>query len=297
VRAARGRRLIFIASFFLFFALLVVLIGSVSQLQLAPGKSLPLLYTTQPDTEAAESGPGGSVNSERIGSLFFALVLVCLVSLVIGAIFSRRLRRSLLIMSAIALAVFLALMWVKPPKEVPFNNVAMRVGALFPGQGGDPIRVEIPEVSPPNWAVILTAVGAAAVAAGLAALLVFKFYPAFRRRRSDETLLEALANRARDAADRIRAGVDLADAVRRCYKEMVELLCTKASVPGVAVLTPREFAGALRARGMEDEHVDHLTAIFEQVRYGGRPGAAFADEATACLDAIRVAYAPSSAPS
>ena len=87
--------------------------------------------------------------------------------------------------------------------------------------------------------------------------------------------------------------ISLPDAVRWCYKEMVALLCTQASVSGVAALTPREFAGALRARGMEDEHVDRLTAIFEQVRYGGRPGIAFADEATACLDAIRVAYEPS----
>jgi hypothetical protein len=74
VQAARGRRLLFIASFFFFFALLIVLIGSVSQLELAPGKSLPLLSTAQPETEAAGVGPEPSVNSGRIGSLFFALV-------------------------------------------------------------------------------------------------------------------------------------------------------------------------------------------------------------------------------
>lgn len=292
MRAARGRRILFVALFFLFLALLVVLIGSVGQLELAPGKSLPLLYTTQPDSDAVDAGPGWSVNSERIGSLFFALVLVCLVFLVVGAIFSRRLRRNLLIMSAIALGLFLALMWIKPPEQVDTERIDLAGENLFSSANDNQVRVEIPQMSPPNWAVILTAVGAAVVAAGLAALLLVKIYPAFRRRRSDDTLLEELANRARDTADRIRAGADLADAVRRCYKEMVELLCTQASVPGVAVLTPREFAGALCARGMEDEHVDRLTTIFEQVRYGGRPDIAFADEAITCLDAIRGAYAP-----
>ena len=106
-------------------------------------------------------------------------------------------------------------------------------------------------------------------------------------------MLAELAKRARDAADRIRAGANLADAVRRCYKEMSELLCKRANVSDVEVLTPREFTEALRDRGMQDEHVDRLTSIFEQVRYGGHPGIAFADEAVACLDAIRSAYAMS----
>ncbi|MCK4681559.1 DUF4129 domain-containing protein, partial [Candidatus Bipolaricaulota bacterium] len=54
--------------------------------------------------------------------------------------------------------------------------------------------------------------------------------------------------------------------------------------------TPREFAERLRSSGMMVVHVDRLTAIFEQVRYGGRPGEAFVDEATASLEAIEEAY-------
>ena len=291
METARGRRIVFVALFLLFFALLVVLIGSLNQLELAPGKPLPNLFARHPDAETAGGEVGWNLDSVRIGSLFFALVLAWLVFLVIGAIFSRRLRRSLLITSAIALAIFVALLWVKPPEKVPLEGAEASGGYLFPEQMGDRIQVEIPQTPPPNWAVILTAVGAAVIAAGVAALLIVKIWPAFHHRRSDALLAE-LAKRAQDAADRIRAGADLGDAVRRCYKEMSELLCTRANVTDVVVLTPREFAEALRARGMQDEYVDRLTAIFEQVRYGGRPGTAFADEAIACLDAIRAAYAP-----
>jgi hypothetical protein len=292
VKATRGRRIFFAVSFLLFFALLVVLIGSIGQVELAPGKRLPSLSEDDPDEKIADSGPGLRVNSKRIGSLLFALALVCLVFMVIGAVFSRHFRLSLLFMSAITLVMFLALMWLKPSEEVPLDKVEP-AGSFILGKGENRSRAVLPESSPPNWAVILTAVGAAVVASGLGALLLFKIYPAIYRRRKDVTMLEELAKRASAAADQIRAGGNLADAVRRCYKEMVQLLCEKAGVSGIAVLTPREFADALRARGMQDEHVVRLTSIFEQVRYGGRPGIAFADEAIACLDAIRSAYTPS----
>jgi len=292
VKTTRSKRIFFAVSFLLFFALLVVLIGSIGQVELAPAKRLPGLTNDEPAGETADSGPGLRGNSEWIGSLLFALALVCLVFMVIGAVFSRQLRRSLLFMSAITLAMFLALMWVKPSEDVPSEKVEP-AGSFVLGKGENQPRVAIPESSPPNWAVILTAVGAAVVASGLGALLLFKIYPAVRRRREDETMLEELAKRASATADQIRAGGNLTDAVRHCYKEMVQLLCTKAGVSSIAVLTPREFADVLHARGMQDEHVIRLTSVFEQVRYGGRPGIAFADEAIACLDAIRSAYTPS----
>jgi len=279
VGTARGRRVLFVALFFLFLALLVVLIGSVNELELTPGKPLPSLFTRRTDSESAAGKAGWSLDSARIVSLIYAFVLVYLVSLVVASIVSRRLRRKLLIMSVVALGLFLALMWIKPPEQVNTEGIDLAGGNLVPSADDNQLRVEIPQTPPPNWAVILTAVGAAVIAAG-----------AFRRRQ-DDALLAELAKRARNAADRIRAGADLADAVRRCYKEMSELLCKRANMSDVAVLTPREFAEALRDRGMQDEHVDRLTLIFEQVRYGRRPGIAFADEAIACLDAIRSAYA------
>ncbi len=290
MRSLRSRRVLFVALFFLFLALLVVLIGSVNRLQLAPGKPLPSLFVRRSDSESAAGKAGWSLDSARIVSLIYAFVLIYLVSLVVASIFSRRLRRKLLIMSVVALGLFLALMWIKPPEQVDTEGIDLAGGNLLPSTNDNQVRVEIPQTFPPNWAVILTALGAAVIAAGFAALLLVKLYPAFRRRQ-DDALLTELAKRAQDAADRIRAGADLADAVRRCYKEMSELLCKWANVSDVDVLTPREFAEALRDRGMQDEHVDRLTLIFEQVRYGGRPGIAFADEAVACLDAIRSAYA------
>ena len=61
-------------------------------------------------------------------------------------------------------------------------------------------------------------------------------------------------------------------------------------IPNYSYFTPREFATHLRKRGMKDEHVDRLTRIFETVRYGGRSGVGFVDEAIACLESIQRAY-------
>jgi len=233
---------------------------------------------------------------EQVRWLLFAVITINLVIGVVWAIFSRRFRRSLLISSIVALALLLALMHVRPPEGPLLEEPQPVVGAFLKGSTEGEIQVEIPEPSPPNWVVILIAVGAAVLAAVLAVLFYLNVYPVLRRRRKGDGLLAELAVRAGEAMERIHAGTDLRDAVQRCYKEMSDLLSREVNIHDVAVLTPREFAQGLRARGMQDQHVDRLTAIFEQVRYGGRESAAFADEAIACLEAIQRAYAPVGTP-
>ena len=291
MQAVRRRRSLFVGLFFLFLAAVTVLIGGLDRVDLRSGEPMPGVFSERTAAQAAGGTTGWDLGG-RFRLALFAIVVACLALLAIGAILSPRLRRSLLIVAAVVAVGLLILMWIKPPEEAALEGMELSAGGPLAIAEEDGARVEIPDTAPPDWAVILVALGAAMAAASIGAVFVLKVYPRLRRGRSDRLLLEELARRAGAAAGRIRDGDDLRDAVRRCYKEMSDLLCTRADISDVAALTPREFAAALRARGMKDATVDRLTAIFETVRYGGRAASAFADEAIACLEAIQTAYLP-----
>ncbi|WP_255167468.1 DUF4129 domain-containing protein [Natrononativus amylolyticus] len=74
----------------------------------------------------------------------------------------------------------------------------------------------------------------------------------------------AVAAAAGRAAERIEAEADIDNEVYRAWKEMTDLL----EVPRPETSTPGEFAAAAVDAGLEREHVDELTRLFEDVRYG-----------------------------
>jgi hypothetical protein len=56
-------------------------------------------------------------------------------------------------------------------------------------------------------------------------------------------------------------------------------------------MTPREFAQHLAASGVRDEHIQQLTRLFEDARYGAQPPSARDERAAVeCLTAIVQAY-------
>jgi hypothetical protein len=82
---------------------------------------------------------------------------------------------------------------------------------------------------------------------------------------SDDEALGAVGAVAGDAADRIVEDADVENEVYRAWREMTDHL----DVRNPEASTPSEFADAARDAGMDDEHVDELTALFRDVRYGG----------------------------
>lgn len=82
----------------------------------------------------------------------------------------------------------------------------------------------------------------------------------------EHTDAAAVASAAGRAADRIdtAGGDDVDNEIYRAWQEMTELL--EVSRPESS--TPREFADAAIDAGLEREHVDELTRLFEDVRYG-----------------------------
>jgi len=286
------RRKLFLLSLFLFlFGGIAILSGGLTGLRFQPGSPFPR-NASAPAPE--HGGTEGAYQATWLARGFQILIRVALLLGVgvgvIGAIVSPRFRRFLLHQLAPILLLILGIGLfftffhpgrspITPPPPAPMEPALPAEGA---GEGYTP-----PAVSPPQWSVVLIAFGTAGAAVGLGFAVWWRLHK--RRKPEERDVLAELGTEAGAAAARIRRGAEARDAVIRAYKEMCDILSQRVENP--TYLTPREFARRLRARGMQNEHVDRLTGMFEEVRYGHREGTRFAREALACLEEIRDAYA------
>lgn len=100
--------------------------------------------------------------------------------------------------------------------------------------------------------------------------------------------LEGVARVAGEAADRIEGGeADPGNAVYRAWQDMTGHL----AVDDTTTATPAEFRAAALDAGMSRAHVETITDLFREVRYGGaEPTADREERAVAALRAIEDAY-------
>jgi hypothetical protein len=97
----------------------------------------------------------------------------------------------------------------------------------------------------------------------------------------DRDALAAVGTAAGEAADRIEDASDVDNEVYRAWRDMTD----HVDVPDPETSTPREFATAARDAGMDGAHVEALTDVFREVRYGGAE--ATADREERAVDALR----------
>lgn len=118
--------------------------------------------------------------------------------------------------------------------------------------------------------------------------------PAEEPEPEDPMALADIASVAGDAADRIETGgVDAENEVYRAWREMT----THLDVMNPDTATPAEFRDAARDAGMAPRHVDALTELFREVRYGGAdPTPDREDAAVDALRAIENAYGGTDGP-
>ena len=295
--ATRTRQTRLALCYVVLIAVMFALIGGLHTIELLPGKPFP---TQQPGAGIEMGGaPTGGWAAEAIIPVAIQVILIFgLAASAIFAVISPQFRWYLIALVCVIVLIMFVLpliqrMGIPPPAEQPAAEAeAPPEVEEVEGPPPVPVEVEIPPVRPPEWGVIMAAIGIALFAAGIALFVIPRLYPLFRRRRKAGTfLLDQLGELASDAATRIRAGDDPRAVVLHCYKEMSNILSRVENTPNFTHFTPREFAQSLRARGMKDDHVDRLTGIFEQVRYGGRQGREFADKALLSLEAIERTYA------
>ncbi|MCD6495074.1 DUF4129 domain-containing protein [Candidatus Bipolaricaulota bacterium] len=290
---ATRQRVFLIIILFALLAVLSLLIAGINSVHPLPGKQLPNPFADVPEevSGASPSGPdwGAQVIRILIQSLFALGAAVMLLFLII----SSKHRKQFAIIFAVLLIIALALSHIhKIPQgeQIAAQQDSMQLGIGEPPPVGQ-VHPEIPPVNPTSWQIILIAVGVSLVLIAIGLLFFLKIYPAIRSRHSnEEDFLGDLGRSAGLAAHRIIAGDDPRAAILRCYQEMTEIMSQAERIPNYSYFTPREFSAHLRMRGMKNEDVDRLTGIFETVRYGGRGGEAFIDEAVSCLQSIQETY-------
>nr|WP_303647699.1 DUF4129 domain-containing protein [Haloarchaeobius sp. HME9146] len=105
--------------------------------------------------------------------------------------------------------------------------------------------------------------------------------------------MAAIGAAAGRAADRLETSTAVDNEVYRAWREMT----THLDVPEPESSTPAEFAEAAIAAGMTREQVTELTALFEEVRYGGEdPTTDRESRAIEALRAIESAHASGAKP-
>jgi hypothetical protein len=268
---------------------LLLLASSLSELRFRPGRfyDLSALLPAMDGTGVALSRDPGALGFWQ--TLLSRVSLVLLVCLVIGLIFSRKLRRELLrrvISILIVLILFYQLL------NVLRGNPAQEQG--FPAAANDPLPPLLGGESLPAFVANPTPWLIALVSAALLALLLGGIWFFWRRLHTREAPLARLADEAQVALADLQSGSDLKDVVLRCYMQMSQILSEQRGITRPRDMTPREFARQLAAVGLRDEHIGQLTRLFERVRYGARQaGEREEREAITCLTAIAQAYARS----
>jgi hypothetical protein len=261
---------------------MILLATGLSDLELQPGRPLPRFE----DIEEMEALPlPWFLDSEmaRYIVLLVNLVAILLIpaSIVCLIVSPKARRRALAMLTLMLCLVALFLLYRNKPESEP------------PAQSQLPLtmpleQVEAPVVNfvanPPQWAVLMTATGMAAL---IAAGLVGVVWLLLERGRRSERPLDQLAERAEDAMEALQAGADLKDAVMHCYLEMCRVLREQQGIRRDASMTAREFERYLAQEGLPQAHVGRLTQLFEMVRYGTKAmGKREELEAMDCLAAI-----------
>jgi hypothetical protein len=266
---------------------LIILAGSLSQIELSPGEtfnwsSLLKGSAFNPETAATELG---DESGQLPGSLVI-LFWVGLIAALIYAFFSAKHRyRALTALAMVTVFLFLHMI------------VGQRVAELQgTAEGVVPFEVEpassvpLPQppayiTDPPDWIIWL--VGGVVVLL----LVTAAFYIWYQRRQKEPDPQQLFVQEAEQALQELDAGGDFRDVVLRCYAQMEGVMRQSQDIKRQQSMTPREFEDQLAMAGFADEHIGRLVRLFEEVRYGGQSSGNHAEqEARDCLTAIVASY-------
>ncbi|MBU1049804.1 DUF4129 domain-containing protein [Candidatus Bipolaricaulota bacterium] len=274
------------------FGLLVLLIGSLDELSFQPGKLLPHAESGSEDEVDVLSTAVTLSPRERLYASI--LVILTLISVICVFVFKK--------VRILVLQYLFTLMTLVLPVLLGIMFFSRFFSGWFQRHASDELVVPGPVIpdsllaNPPTWSLALAAGAVSLLILGLGTYFAIRWL-AFRtyveKRKTELATLQeeqqAVAEKAAQAASRIRRGKPLQGEVIRCYQEMTQSLSKHRNVKPT-YLTAREFAVSLTQLGIQTEHVNELTALFELVRYGDRDDQSLADRALDCLDRFRSTY-------
>lgn len=274
-----------------FVALILPLIGNIQHIEFRPGYD----FAQPVSIDSARPSPMADPHRWTIGlPIIRILFVIFAIGVLIAMITNREARKTYIVFALVAIASLIAIELLVRNRQQPerVDTEVITSGPVEPwhisAEDERNLRPMEPETEPSMAQYIILAIALSSVVVIVAVIILLKWLKS--RRQEEDGEYAELIDSITDAAHRIRAGEDPHSVVLFCYQEMVRILSIKGRIDAT-YLTPREFEIRLRGGGLSDEHITHLTGIFEIVRYGGRIDEGFAARALACLDAVSGDYA------
>ncbi|MFC1996087.1 DUF4129 domain-containing protein [Chloroflexota bacterium] len=122
------------------------------------------------------------------------------------------------------------------------------------------------EANPQPWMLPLIMIGVAVV---VAVITFFTYNFLSNRKSGDQPEFQDFADNAQNALKAIKEDkIDFNNVIIRCYAEMNQTLRIENGIQRDQAMTTNEFEQELLAKGFPAQPVQHLTQLFERVRYG-----------------------------
>jgi len=263
---------------------LFLLAAGLSGLELLPGHRF--LWSETTISSQVGSAPGSFELSPFwkvvIAVVFWVLFPWSLLYVIFSASARKRVLRDI-----VWVLSFLVVLYLLARALQQFAGLPQRSDAQAPGSSA-------PIESPPNVAEFISnppAWLAFVISLILIVLVLGVIWYFWKRSRRHENPLQLLVQEAHEALHSLRAGRNWKDTVVRCYREMSRTLSEHKGLRRPSAMTPREFEEHLQSIGLRDEHIQRLTRLFEEVRYGAKTSDERKErEAALCLEAIVQAY-------
>lgn len=257
----------------------IVLASTLSSVELAPGDSSllqQLLQRLKPRAEDEQTtSPIGSMlvlNILRFMILFMIIGLpFAAIYFVISPEFRRQVMRQSVRVGMLLVGLYLIIrlrllhslnkLWDSSLADRELNADAAQILKALDALSTDP----------PRWILLLSSFLLALL---LSAGILWGIQLLRRREHpTPETSFEELADAAQRAIDTYHISGSFKNVVIRCYAEMCAAMEKYLGIQRQDTMTPREFEMQLAQLGFPLEPVQHLTRMFEVVRYGTRiPG-------------------------
>jgi hypothetical protein len=238
---------------------LIMLSGSLSNLQLHAGAPFPGLGNFGSETRFFAASSPGNANSLTLLKGIFALILLFLMIYVtvrfISLVNIKRLSRSLSAMAAMLVLIMLI-------SRIPLIPSTPRLSETSINPISPPIEYPVSPLGQPPGEIILLVLIAFIVAVGL---LAFKVLGIGLRQTG---VTKQILHEAESAMHEIKSGENLRNVIFRCYVQMTHALQEERKIERNNSMTVREFEDWLVEKGFPIVPIHQLTQLFEKARYG-----------------------------
>lgn len=240
---------------------LIMLSGSLSNLQLHAGAPFPGAGDVGSETRFFTTASPGSANSltllKGVFALIFLFLMIYVAARFIALVNIKRLIRLLAVMAAMLVLIILI-------SRIPLTPSAPRPGEISINPISPPIEYPVSPLGQPPGELILLVLIAFIVVGGL---LVFKVLGIWLKQ---TWMTKQILHEAESALNEIKSGENLRNVIFHCYLQMTRALQEERKIERGYSMTVREFEDWLEEKGFPIVPLHQLTRLFEKARYGAQ---------------------------